>query len=183
MTGFDAASFLRNLTELPGVYQMYDAAGGLLYVGKARNLRKRVASYFRGTGLGGKTEALVARIAEIQVTVTGSETEALLLEQNLIKSQHPPYNILLRDDKSYPVHLPVAEGDLPAARLPPRRQARDGALFRSVSQLHGGAREPEPAAEDLPRAPVRGQLLPQPLAALPAVPDRALLGSLRGAGG
>ncbi len=102
MTGFDAASFLRNLTELPGVYQMYDAAGTLLYVGKARNLRKRVASYFRGTGLGAKTEALVARIAEIQVTVTGSETGALLLEQNLIKSQHPPYNILLRDDKSYP---------------------------------------------------------------------------------
>jgi excinuclease ABC subunit C len=102
MSGFDAAAFVRNLTELPGVYQMYDAAGALLYVGKARNLRKRVSSYFRDRGHGAKTEALVSRIAEIQVTVTGSETEALLLEQNLIKSQHPPFNILLRDDKSYP---------------------------------------------------------------------------------
>jgi excinuclease ABC subunit C len=99
-TGFDAAAFVRNLTELPGVYQMYDAAGGLLYVGKARNLRKRVASYFRDTIAPNRRAG--ARIAEIQVTVTGSETGALLLEQNLIKSQHPPYNILLRDDKSYP---------------------------------------------------------------------------------
>ena len=81
MTGFDAASYVRNLTELPGVYQMYDASGALLYVGKARNLRKRVASYFRDRGQGAKTEALVARIAAIQVTVTGSETSALLLDQ------------------------------------------------------------------------------------------------------
>ena len=110
MTGFDAASYVRNLTELPGVYQMYDASGALLYVGKARNLRKRVASYFRDSGQGARTEALVARIAEIQVTVTGSETGALLLEQNLIKSQHPPFNILLRDDKSYP-YIFLSQGE------------------------------------------------------------------------
>ncbi len=110
MTGFDAASYVRNLTELPGVYQMYDASGALLYVGKARNLRKRVASYFRDRGQGAKTEALVARIAAIQVTVTGSETSALLLEQNLIKSQHPPFNILLRDDKSYP-YIFLSQGE------------------------------------------------------------------------
>lgn len=110
MTGFDAASYVRNLTELPGVYQMYDASGALLYVGKARNLRKRVASYFRDRGQGAKTEALVARIAAIQVTVTGSETGALLLEQNLIKSQHPPFNILLRDDKSYP-YIFLSQGE------------------------------------------------------------------------
>lgn len=110
MTGFDATSFLRSLTERPGVYQMYDASGALLYVGKARNLRKRVASYFRATGLSVKTQALVSRIAEIQVTVTGSETEALLLEQNLIKSQHPAFNILLRDDKSYP-YIFISEGE------------------------------------------------------------------------
>ncbi len=99
---FDAPAFVRNLSERPGVYQMYAADGALLYVGKASNLRKRVSSYFQKTGLGPKTEALVARIAEIQVTITGSDTEALLLEQNLIKQLKPRYNVLLRDDKSFP---------------------------------------------------------------------------------
>lgn len=107
---FDAPAFVRNLSERPGVYQMYAADGALLYVGKASNLRKRVSSYFQKTGLGPKTEALVARIAEIQVTITGSDTEALLLEQNLIKSQHPPFNILLRDDKSYP-YIFLSQGE------------------------------------------------------------------------
>lgn len=103
---FDAHAFLRNLSRSPGVYQMFDAAGGVLYVGKARNLRNRLSSYFRGSGLSPKTAALVARIAQIDVTVTASETEALLLEQNLIKAHRPPFNILLRDDKSYPyIHL------------------------------------------------------------------------------
>lgn len=102
MTEFDYKYFLNTLTRQPGVYQMYDAAGSVLYVGKAKNLKNRVTSYFRVSGLTPKTEALVRRIASIEVTVTGSEAEALVLEQNLIKSQRPPYNILLRDDKSYP---------------------------------------------------------------------------------
>jgi len=102
VTEFDSKSFLQGLTRRPGIYQMYDAADKILYVGKAKNLRNRVSSYFRSTGLSPKTQALVARIQRIEVTVTGSETEALLLEQNLIKQQRPPYNILLRDDKSYP---------------------------------------------------------------------------------
>ena len=110
ISGFDPAAFVRNLTERPGVYQMNDAGQALLYVGKASNLKKRVSSYFQKTGLGPKTEALVARIAEIQVTVTGSETDALLLEQNLIKSQQPPFNILLRDDKSYP-YIFLSQGE------------------------------------------------------------------------
>ena len=102
---FDSRNFLAHATTHPGVYQMYgaknaDAAEILLYVGKAANLKKRLASYFRGSGLGAKTQALVSRIARIELTVTASETEALILEQNLIKAHHPPYNILLRDDKS-----------------------------------------------------------------------------------
>src|SRR5690554_660515 len=96
---FDAARFLAQATQQPGIYQMFGANGEILYVGKAKNLKARLASYFRKSGLSPKTEALVARIANIQVTVTASETEALILEQNLIKSNRPPYNILLRDDK------------------------------------------------------------------------------------
>src|SRR5690606_30817105 len=99
---FDHVTFLKNVTQKPGVYQMLDDAGAVLYVGKAKNLRKRLASYFRTSGLEAKTMALVSRIRQIQVTVTNTEAEALLLEHNLIKHNRPPYNILLRDDKSYP---------------------------------------------------------------------------------
>ncbi|UTW45883.1 excinuclease ABC subunit UvrC [bacterium SCSIO 12696] len=100
--GFDSAAFLKQLTQRPGIYQMLDASDKVLYVGKAKNLRKRVSSYFRNTGLAPKTRALVSRIAGVEVTVTETESEALILEQNLIKQYRPPYNILLRDDKSYP---------------------------------------------------------------------------------
>ncbi len=91
---------------------MQDGDGRLLYVGKAKNLKKRLASYFRKTGLAPKTAALVARIAQIDTTITSNETEALLLEQTLIKEWRPPYNILLRDDKSYPYVL-LGDGDFP----------------------------------------------------------------------
>ncbi|MCK9503557.1 MAG: excinuclease ABC subunit UvrC [Porticoccaceae bacterium] len=107
---FDSARFLKTLTQRPGVYQMMAENGDVLYVGKAKNLRKRVSSYFRTTGLAPKTRALVSRIHGVQVTVTGTEIEALILEQNLIKQYHPPYNVLLRDDKSYPyIHLSAGE--------------------------------------------------------------------------
>jgi excinuclease ABC subunit C len=102
---FDYKTYLADLTQKPGVYQMFAADGGILYVGKAKNLKRRVASYFRATGLTTKTMALVARICRIEVTVTASETEALLLEQSLIKTLLPPYNILLRDGKTYPYIL------------------------------------------------------------------------------
>jgi len=96
MTEFDAKSFLKTLPSRPGVYRMFDEAGQALYVGKAKNLKNRVSSYFRTTALDSKTMALVARIADIQTTVTTSETEALLLEQSLIKEFRPPYNIVFR---------------------------------------------------------------------------------------
>lgn len=107
---FDATRFLSNTTQQPGIYQMFGADGQILYVGKAKNLKLRLASYFRKTGLTPKTAALVAKIAHIEVTITASETEALILEQNLIKSNRPPYNILLRDDKSYP-YIFISSGE------------------------------------------------------------------------
>jgi excinuclease ABC subunit C len=129
VNGFDHKAFLRSLTTRPGVYQMYDGEGKLLYVGKARNLRNRVGSYFRASGLTEKTMALVARIRDIQVTVTSTEVDALLLEHNLIKSHQPPYNILLRDDKSYPYILLSSEEKFPRLSLHRGTRRRKGSYF------------------------------------------------------
>ncbi len=121
---FDAENFLRTLTARPGIYRMFDAAGQVLYVGKARNLKKRVSSYFRRSGLAPKTRALMKHMACVEVTVTRTEAEALLLENNLIKLHRPRYNILLRDDKSYPYIYLSADGEYP--RLTFHRGARKG---------------------------------------------------------
>jgi excinuclease ABC subunit C len=99
---FDSKAFLKTVTSQPGVYRMYDAGGTVIYVGKAKDLKKRLSSYFRSNLASRKTEALVALIQNIDVTVTHTETEALLLEHNYIKLYQPRYNVLLRDDKSYP---------------------------------------------------------------------------------
>lgn len=99
---FDATAFLRSCTQHPGVYRMFSADQQLLYIGKAKNLKNRLSSYFKSTVSAPKTAALVAKIASIELTITSNETESLLLEQTLIKQWRPPYNILLRDDKSYP---------------------------------------------------------------------------------
>lgn len=109
---FDPSAFLSTCSGRPGVYRMFDSDARLLYVGKAKNLKKRLASYFRKTGLAPKTAALVGRIAQIETTITANETEALLLEQTLIKEWRPPYNILLRDDKSYP-YVFLSDGAFP----------------------------------------------------------------------
>jgi excinuclease ABC subunit C len=103
---FDVDAFLKALTHRPGVYKMLDDRGEVIYVGKAKNLKKRVSSYFLNKEAAPKQQAMVARIARIEVTVTHTEGEALLLESQLIKRFQPRYNITLRDDKSFPyIHV------------------------------------------------------------------------------
>lgn len=99
---FNAKQFLNVVTSQPGVYCMYDSSSMVIYVGKAKDLKKRLASYFRIQVFSRKTEALVKSIDHIDVTITHMETEALLFEHNYIKLYQPRYNVLLRDDKSYP---------------------------------------------------------------------------------
>lgn len=123
-TKFDHKDFLAHLTGRPGVYRMLDKAGEIIYVGKARNLKNRVGSYFRASGLASKTLTMVNKIDNIEITITNSETEALLLEQTLIKSHRPPYNIQLRDDKSYPYIILSNDADYP--RLGFYRGSRKG---------------------------------------------------------
>lgn len=101
-TTFDSAAFLKNLTSQPGVYRMYNAQEEVIYVGKAKNLKKRVSSYFRLNLDNSKTRSLVSQITNMDVTVVNSETEAFLLENNFIKKYKPRYNVVMRDDKSYP---------------------------------------------------------------------------------
>lgn len=99
---FDAKTFLASCSTRAGVYQMFDEAGEHLYIGKAKNLKNRLSSYFRVDHPNPKTGVMVNKIARIDVTITASETEALILERSLINQQRPPYNVVFRDDKSYP---------------------------------------------------------------------------------
>ncbi len=124
---FDPVPLLANLTSRPGVYRMLNADGEVIYVGKARNLRKRVGSYFTGNqqAQAPKTRLMLKHVAGVEVTVTNTETEALILENNLIKAHKPRYNVLLRDDKSYPYIYVSTEHEAP--RLSYYRGARSGA--------------------------------------------------------
>ena len=136
MSAFDPKPFLSNLSQRPGVYRMLAADGEVLYVGKARNLKNRVSTYFSGSKAhGGRTMAMVAQIASIEVTATASETEALLLEYNLIKRHRPRYNVTLRDDKSFPYLYVTTEQDYPRI-----------AFYRGTRKLPGRFFGPYPNA-------------------------------------
>ncbi|OED38326.1 excinuclease ABC subunit C [Chromatiales bacterium (ex Bugula neritina AB1)] len=134
---FDSVSFLKTVTQRPGVYQMLNASGETIYVGKAGNLKKRVSSYFLKDPGSAKTRVMVAHIAGVELTVTSNEIEALLLENNLIKEKRPRYNILLRDDKSYPFLFVSTEEAYP--RISYRRGGRKQAGKYIGPYPHAGA--------------------------------------------
>lgn len=123
----DIKSFLKTLSHHPGVYQMLGDKGEVLYVGKAKDLKKRVSSYFRGSK-DPKTASLVKHIKNIDITVTSSENEAVILECNLIKAHKPRYNILLRDDKSYP-YIHISNHKYPRIDIYRGRRKKDGLYF------------------------------------------------------
>ena len=123
-TSFEVKPFLRSLTHRPGVYRMLDAKHKVIYVGKARDLRKRVSSYFQRSHMSAKTVAMMEQVAKVEVTVVNTEAEALVLEYNLIKQHKPRFNVLLRDDKSYPYIYASTDHRFP--RLKFHRGARKG---------------------------------------------------------
>ena len=121
---FEVKAFLRGLTHRPGVYRMLDAQHRVLYVGKAADLKKRVSSYFQRSHASPKTEAMMALVARVEVTVVNTEAEALVLEYNLIKQHKPRFNVLLRDHKSYPYIYASTDHAFPHLKL--HRGARKG---------------------------------------------------------
>jgi len=145
VSDFDAKTFVSSLPARPGIYRMLGAEGEILYIGKARSLKSRVASYFRADQLQPKVQALVRLIKDVEVTVTNSDTEALLLEHNLIKRHRPRFNVILRDDKSFPyVHISAHEfprlsfyrgsRKLPGQLFGPYPSA--SAMHETLNQLH-----------------------------------------------
>lgn len=133
---FDPQQFVATLPSRPGVYRMYDASGELIYVGKAARLRDRVGSYFKARSDSAKVAAMVRRVARIEVTVVDSETDALLLECNLIKAHRPRFNILLRDDKTFPFILCAPGHEFPRLQFWRGLRRPAGQLFGPFPSAH-----------------------------------------------
>ena len=138
-SGFDIATFLANLSRRCGVYRMLDSAGNVIYVGKAKNLKNRVSSYFQSGDSNPKQRAMVAQIASIEVSVTHTEGEALLLESQLIKQYKPRYNVCLRDDKSFPYIYLSTQDDFP--RLAFHRGAKTKGTYYGPYPSAGAVRQ------------------------------------------
>ncbi len=172
------AEFVKRLPNSPGVYRMMNTAGDVLYVGKARSLKKRVANYAKGPGHTQRIARMVAETAAMEFVRTRTETEALLLEANLIKRLRPRFNVLLRDDKSFPYI--VFTDEHPAPGLFKHRGARVGKtiLFRPLRIGRRGRAHDQCHAEGVSGAHLLGFGLRKPHAAMPALPDQALLGAM-----
>ncbi len=176
---FDPQALVATLPQRPGVYRMYDAAGELIYVGKAASLRDRVGSYFSTRSQSPKVAAMLRRVARIEVTVVGSETDALLLECNLIKAHRPRYNIILRDDKTFPYILCASGHEFPRLQFWRGLRRPRGAAVRPVPERARGQGGAAAAAEGVPNPQLPRRVLRAPEPAVPAAPDRTLLGALR----
>ncbi|MGR9035605.1 MAG: excinuclease ABC subunit UvrC [Gammaproteobacteria bacterium] len=137
---FDSRSFLNNLTTRPGIYKMLDGQGEIIYIGKAKNLKNRVSSYFKSQNSSIKQQTMISRVGSIEVTVTRTEGEALLLESQLIKRYKPRYNICLRDDKSYPYIFLSGHQDFPQLTFHRGAKNKQGKYFGPYPSV-GAVRE------------------------------------------
>ena len=145
-------SYLRTLDASPGVYRMLDAQAKVLYVGKARNLKARVSSYARPAGHTARIARMISQTASMMFLTTKTETEALLLEQNLIKQLKPHFNVLLRDDKSFPNILVTKAHDFPMIKKHRGAKKERGAYYGPFAGGRGGQPHISPIAAGFPAA-------------------------------
>ena len=176
------AAYLKTLPDQPGVYRMLNAAGDVLYVGKAKSLKKRVSSYARGGVHSDRLTRMVAETAEMLFVTTASETEALLLESNLIKQLKPRYNVSYRDDKSFPNIL--LREDHPFPQLLKHRGAKSakGIYFGPFASAGAVTRTLNTLQRAFLLRSCSDSVFASPHPAVPAVPDQALQRALRRTG-